>query len=107
MPAAIPGVNFLSGGQSLNDAAGRLNAINTLKDSPAFAGTCPWNLSFSWSAAIQMPLFDLCKTKGGLKEALADMEALYLAELGTASKASVGKLSGGAWEHAGAHSPQQ
>ena len=107
MPAAIPGVNYLSGGQSLKDAAGRLNAINKAADSPAFAGTCPWNLSFSWSAAIQIPLLDLCKAKNGLKEALPEMEELYLAELSTASKASLGQLSGGAWAQAGSHAPQQ
>ena len=107
MPAAIPGVNYLSGGQSLNDAAGRLNAINMAKNSKTFAGTCPWNISFSWSAAIQMPLLDLCKDKGGLKEALSDMEALYLAELATACKASLGSLTAGFWSLAGAHAPQQ
>mmetsp|Transcript_19795 Transcript_19795/g.32064 ORF Transcript_19795/g.32064 Transcript_19795/m.32064 type:complete len:361 (+) Transcript_19795:203-1285(+) len=47
-PTAMVTANFLSGGQSLEDAAARLDAINkhkTAKD--------PWNLSFSWSAAIQ------------------------------------------------------
>lgn len=50
MPTAIPGVNFLSGGQSLEDSCARLSAINRIK------GNSPWNISFSWSAAIQMPL---------------------------------------------------
>jgi fructose-bisphosphate aldolase class I len=45
--------NFLSGGQSLSDASGRLNAMNRLKTAKD-----PWNLSFSWSAALQVsPLF--------------------------------------------------
>ena len=103
IPTAIPGVNYLSGGQSLQDAAGRLNAINKAKDR-----SCPWNLSFSWSAAIQMPLIDLCKGRSSLKEALKDMEALYLAELQTAAKASTGKLEGGVWEEtAGSYIPRQ
>jgi len=41
--------NFLSGGQSLSDASGRLNAMNKLKTAKD-----PWNLSFSWSAALQV-----------------------------------------------------
>ena len=48
--------NYLSGGQSLEDAAARLDAINKKK-----TARDPWNLSFSWSAALQMPLFELCR----------------------------------------------
>merc|ERR1712176_1108643 len=72
MPTAIQGVNFLSGGQSLEDAAARLDAINKLK------GNCPWNLSFSWSAALQMPLFELCRGKniGGGDLPIEEMGAL-------------------------------
>ena len=55
-PTAMVTANFLSGGQSLEDAAARLDAINKRKTQKD-----PWNLSFSWSAAIQMPLFQLCK----------------------------------------------
>ena len=90
MPAAIPGINFLSGGQTLEDASGRLNAINTLK-----THRDPWNISFSWSAAIQLPLLDLCKNKssGDLDDSiLKEMGALYVAELAIAAKASEGKL---------------
>jgi fructose-bisphosphate aldolase class I len=57
MPTAIPGVNFLSGGQSLEDACARLSCINRMK-----THIHPWNISFSWSAAIQMPLFAICKS---------------------------------------------
>lgn len=84
MPVAIPGVNFLSGGQNLEDAAARLNAINKAK------GNSPWNLSFSWSAALQMPLFDLCIGKGGAVP-IADMGKLYLAELRIAAAAAKGE----------------
>jgi len=85
MPVAIRGVNFLSGGQSLENAAGRLNAINKAK------GNAPWNLSFSWSAALQFPLFDLCKGKGG-EVPLEEMGQLYLKELEIAAKAAKGEL---------------
>jgi fructose-bisphosphate aldolase, class I len=46
VPAAVPGVAFLSGGQSDIDATARLNAMNRL-------GGAPWNLSFSYSRALQ------------------------------------------------------
>uniref|UniRef100_A0A7S2HMU7 fructose-bisphosphate aldolase n=1 Tax=Zooxanthella nutricula TaxID=1333877 RepID=A0A7S2HMU7_9DINO len=98
MPVAIPGVNFLSGGQNLEDAAARLNAINRTK------GNSPWNLSFSWSAALQMPLFELCKGKGG-KMPLEEMSALYVKELQVASAAALGKHTPGPEE--GAHVAKQ
>ena len=83
-PTAMVTANFLSGGQSLEDAAARLDAINkhkTAKD--------PWNLSFSWSATIQMPLFQLCKGKDGLQ--LEAMGELYMKELAVAGAAALGK----------------
>jgi fructose-bisphosphate aldolase class I len=84
MPVAIPGVNFLSGGQSLENAAARLNEVNKAK------GNSPWNLSFSWSAALQMPLFELCRGKDGALP-ISEMGALYTKELEIASKAACGK----------------
>jgi len=97
MPVAIPGVNFLSGGQSLEDAAARLNAINKAKSNS------PWNISFSWSAALQMPLFELCReTKGVLP--LKEMGELYLKELKIAGAAALGKHS--PKEGEGAHVPK-
>lgn len=81
-PCAMKGANFLSGGQSLENAAARLSAINKAKR------TAPWNLSFSWSQALQLPLLDLCKDKGGL--VLDEMSELYLAELKIAGAAAAG-----------------
>lgn len=84
-PVAMKGANYLSGGQSLQDAAARLSAINKQKK------TCHcWNLSFSWSAAIQLPLLALCKDSGG-KLLLKEMSELYLSELKIASAASKGE----------------
>ena len=77
MPVAIRSANFLSGGQSLEDASARLSVMNQKK------GSFPVNLSFSWSAALQMPLFALCNGELKLKE----MEELYLKELKIASAA--------------------
>ena len=79
----MPGANFLSGGQSLEDAAARLSAMNKVK------GNSPWNLSFSWSQALQLPLLELCKEKGEL--CLEEMGALYVKELEIAGKAAIGQ----------------
>src|SRR5213082_2605196 len=46
VPAAVPGVVFLSGGQSDEDATAHLNAMNAL-------GPHPWELSFSYGRALQ------------------------------------------------------
>ena len=48
VPAAVPGVVFLSGGQSDEDATAHLNAMNKL-------GPHPWQLSFSYGRALQAP----------------------------------------------------
>ncbi len=46
VPAAVPTINFLSGGQSPQQATANLNAINTI-------GHQPWLLSFSFGRALQ------------------------------------------------------
>ena len=46
VPAAVPGINFLSGGQSPAEATANLNALNRL-------GPQPWRLSFSYGRALQ------------------------------------------------------
>jgi fructose-bisphosphate aldolase class I len=48
VPAAVPGIVFLSGGQSDEDATANLNAMNKL-------GPHPWQLSFSYGRALQAP----------------------------------------------------
>jgi fructose-bisphosphate aldolase class I len=47
-PAAVPGIVFLSGGMSEEDATARLNEMNKL-------GPHPWELSFSYGRALQAP----------------------------------------------------
>jgi fructose-bisphosphate aldolase class I len=49
VPAAVPGIVFLSGGQSAEDATQHLNAINKL-------GPFPWPVSFSYGRALQAPV---------------------------------------------------
>lgn len=82
-PVAMKGANYLSGGQTLEQAAARLSAINKANTKG------PWNLSFSWSQALQLPLLDLCRGKGELL--LDEMSNLYLKELKIASAAAKGE----------------
>ena len=49
VPAAVPGIVFLSGGQSDEEATANLNAINQLKAGGAY----PWEISFSYGRALQ------------------------------------------------------
>ena len=51
VPAAVPGVAFLSGGQSGELASARLNQMNVL----ARTLSLPWKLAFSFARALQMP----------------------------------------------------
>src|ERR671930_43845 len=48
VPAAVPGIVFLSGGQTDEDATANLNALNA-------RGPHPWELSFSYGRALQAP----------------------------------------------------
>ena len=56
VPAILPGVAFLSGGQSAELASQRLGAMNV-----RFKGRMPWALTFSYSRAIQQPALELWK----------------------------------------------
>ncbi len=49
VPAAVPGIVFLSGGQSPEEATLNLNAMNAM-------GAHPWELSFSYGRALQQPV---------------------------------------------------
>lgn len=55
VPAAVPGLVFLSGGQSDITATQHLNALNA-------AGRAPWELSFSFGRALQAPALKAWKT---------------------------------------------
>lgn len=56
VPAAVPGIAFLSGGQAFELASARLNAMNT-----RFKGKLPWALTFSFSRALQEPALTIWK----------------------------------------------
>ena len=54
IPAAVPGIAFLSGGQSAELASARLNMMNL-----RFKGILPWALAFSFARAIQQPALEI------------------------------------------------
>jgi fructose-bisphosphate aldolase, class I len=56
VPAAVPGIAFLSGGQSEVQASAHLNAMHTL-----FKDRLPWAVTFSYSRAIQKPALEYWK----------------------------------------------
>src|SRR5919199_4453124 len=62
VPAAVPGIVFLSGGQSDEDATEHLNAMNR-------RGPHPWQLSFSYGRALQAPALKAWRGDAGNVEA--------------------------------------
>jgi fructose-bisphosphate aldolase class I len=68
VPAAVPGVVFLSGGMSDEDATARLNALNK-------RGPHPWELSFSYGRALQAPA--LKAWQGEIANVEAAQQAFY------------------------------
>ena len=94
LPVAIASVNYLSGGLSLDRATAILSALNRLKRERGGDRYAPWNLSFSWSSCIQLPLFDLCTTvekdESGLPRAA--IQKLYVENLLKARAAALGGL---------------
>jgi fructose-bisphosphate aldolase class I len=70
VPGAVPGVAFLSGGQSAELASARLNAMNL-----RWRSKKPWVLTFSYSRAIQQPALDTWKGEEANKAAA--QKALY------------------------------
>ncbi len=67
VPAAVPGIVFLSGGQSAEDATDHLNAMNAM-------GPQPWQVSFSYGRALQAPV--LAAWKGQESNTAAAQQAL-------------------------------
>ena len=69
VPAAVPGIVFLSGGQSPEQATAHLNAMNAI-------GGAPWQLSFSYGRALQETA--LKAWKGDAANTEAAKRAFYL-----------------------------
>ncbi len=69
VPEAVPGIVFLSGGQSPQEATVNLNAMNAMYDD------LPWELSFSYGRALQEPV--LSAWKGEQANVPAAQKAYY------------------------------
>ena len=70
VPAAVPGIAFLSGGQPSEMASARLNAMNV-----RFKPRLPWALAFSFARAIQQPALEIWQ--GEEANVLAAQQALF------------------------------
>jgi fructose-bisphosphate aldolase class I len=81
VPAAVPGIVFLSGGQSDEDATAHLNAMNA-------PGPHPWQLSFSYGRALQAPSL---KAWGGKPENVEAGQRAYYhrAKMNSAARTGV------------------
>lgn len=95
VPCAVPGVVFLSGGQSEEDASVNLCAINQCE------GKKPWALTFSYGRALQASCISAWKgkdetVKAGQEELMKRAKANSLASLGKYVPGSISSLDGGA-----------
>jgi len=79
VPAAVPSINFLSGGQSPEEATENINAINQLR------GNVPWQLSISYGRALQQPVLEAWQGKAGNRKA-AQEALLKRARLNTLAR---------------------
>ncbi|GAC1320186.1 MAG: fructose-bisphosphate aldolase class I [Collimonas sp.] len=81
VPAAVPGIVFLSGGQSAQDATAHLNAMNQL-------GAHPWPVSFSYGRALQAPVLAAWK---GLEQNVAEAQKTFFRRCQLNGLAHLGK----------------
>ena len=87
IPPAIPGILFLSGGQSEESASINLDAINRLA-----VVKHPWSMSFSYGRALQSSVM---KIWDGKDENVVDAQARLAARAKACSDAALGKYQGG------------
>ncbi|KAK6149447.1 hypothetical protein DH2020_016972 [Rehmannia glutinosa] len=86
VPPAVPGIVFLSGGQSEEEATVNLNAMNKLEVLK------PWTLSFSFGRALQQSTL---KVWSGKKENVEKAQTAFLDRCKANSDATLGKYTGG------------
>ena len=85
VPAEVPGIVFLSGGQTPEEATERLNEIVT----QAKEQNAPWRISFSYSRALQEPVM---KEWSGKPEKVASAQKIFQERVRETSAASEGKF---------------
>jgi fructose-bisphosphate aldolase, class I len=83
VPAAVPGIAFLSGGQSAESATEHLNAMNAM-------GIHPWEVSFSYARALQDPVMKAWK---GDPANVAKAQKIFYHRAKCNSAARLGKYS--------------
>ena len=83
VPATMPGIVFLSGGQSPELATAHLNAMNAI-------GEKPWELSFSYGRALQQPVLHAWKGKSAN---ISDAQKAFYHRANCNSAARYGKYS--------------
>merc|ERR1712154_130800 len=86
VPSAVPGIMFLSGGQSEEEATMNLNEINKV-------GDLPWSASFSYGRALQQSCL---KAWMGKKENVKAAQDALIVRAKANSEAQLGKYSGDA-----------
>ena len=87
VPSAVPGIAFLSGGQSDEHATAHLNAMNQL-----IGDNSPWNLTFSYGRALQAPAL---KAWAGKDENISDAQEAFYKRAKLNSLATKGDYSSG------------
>ena len=88
MVPAIPGIMFLSGGQSEEEATLNLNEMNKIDEKKR-----PWSLSFSYGRALQSSCL---KAWGGQVENVKAAQDALITRARANSEATLGKYAGGA-----------
>ncbi len=83
VPASVPGIAFLSGGQSNEWATQHLNAMNQI-----YGDRCPWRVTFSYARAIQSPALE---NWGGRAENVEKCQQLLLHRAQLNGAAGVGQ----------------
>jgi fructose-bisphosphate aldolase class I len=87
IPGAIPGIMFLSGGQSEDEATANLNEMNKLQGVKT-----PWQLSFSYGRALQ---HSCLRAWLGKTENVQEAQRVLLERAKNNSLATLGKYEGG------------
>ena len=85
VPSAVPGIAFLSGGQSNEDATAHLNAMNQI-----LGENSPWNLTYSYGRALQVPAL---KAWGGKEEHVSVAQDAFYKRAKLNSLATKGEYS--------------
>ena len=85
VPSAVPGIAFLSGGQSDEDATANLNAMNQI-----LGENSPWNLTYSYGRALQAPAL---KAWGGKEEHVSVAQDAFYKRAKLNSLATKGEYS--------------